>query len=320
MPETGASGAALGFLGRLERWAAADTSADAAALHAALLSRLRAAQAADAANGLIHQLAARALDVADAGLHRGEPAPGMRAQLALSCAAERADLEGARAAVARTAGALLSERGAWVATLSSSTTVRAALLELHGRGRGPRVLVGEGRPLLHGRALASALGQAGVPTWLVVDAALPMLLSQTAALWLGAGAVTDRGAVVAVGGFAIALAAREHSVPVYVLAPRRKFLPGTTAALQIEERPPAEVWDAPTAGVAAQRARRDAAAGAAARRGGRGRRARADRGGHGGARAAAPRAAGGGAGPLSPGCAARPCAARTRIRFRPRQA
>ena len=249
MHEPGASGEALGFLARLERWAAGDLSADAAALHAALLSQLRAAQAADAANGLIHQLAARALDVADAGLHRGETPPGMRVQLAQSCAAERADLEGARAAVVRTASSLLTERGAWVATLSSSTTVRAALLEVHGRDRGPRVLVGEGRPLLHGRALASALGVAGVPTWLVVDAALPMLLSQAAALWLGAAAVTDRGAIVAVGGFAVALAAREHSVPVYVLAPRRKFLPGTTAALLIEERPTAEVWDAPTAGV-----------------------------------------------------------------------
>jgi translation initiation factor 2B subunit (eIF-2B alpha/beta/delta family) len=249
MPEPGASAEALDFLARLEHWAALDTSHDAATLHAALLAQLRAAQAVDAANGLVHQLAARALDVAGAGQHRGEPSPTLRIQLAQSCAAERADLEGARAAVARTAGALLTERGAWVATLSSSTTVRAALLELHGRDRGPRVLVGEGRPLQHGRALASALGLAGLPTWLVVDAALPMLLSQAAALWLGAAAVTDRGAIVAVGGFAIALAAREHSVPVYVLAPRRKFLPGTTAALRIDERPPAEVWDTPPAGV-----------------------------------------------------------------------
>lgn len=249
MHEPGASAEALSFLDHLERWAAIDTSADAATLHTALLAHLRGAQAAHAANGLVHQLAARALDVADAGLHRTGPPAALRVQLAQSCAAERADLEGARAAVARTASALLPERGAWVATLSGSTTVRAAVLELHGRDRGPRVLVGEGRPLLHGRALASALGLAGVPAWLVVDAALPMLLSQAAALWLGADAVTERGAIVAVGGFAVALAAREHSVPVHVLAPRRKFLPGTTAALQIAERPASEVWDAPTAGV-----------------------------------------------------------------------
>jgi translation initiation factor 2B subunit (eIF-2B alpha/beta/delta family) len=249
VPEPGASSAALDFLTRLERWAVTDTSVDAVSLHAALLARLRAAQAANAANALVHQLAARALEVADASLHRDEPAPGMRVQLAQSCAAERADLEGARAAVARTATGLLTERGAWVATVSCSTTVTAALLELQARGRAPRALVGEGRPLQRGRTLASALGQAGVPTWLVVDAALPMLMSQAAALWLGADAVTDRGAIVPLGGFAAALAAREHSVPVHVLAPRRKFLPGGTAALRIDERPPAEVWDAPTPGV-----------------------------------------------------------------------
>jgi translation initiation factor 2B subunit (eIF-2B alpha/beta/delta family) len=248
-PEPGATAEALDFLSGLERWSSAGPAADAAALHAALLDHLRAAQAANAANALIHQLAARALEVADAGLRRGESAPGMRAQLAQSCAAARADLAGARAAVARSAAALPVERGAWVATLSDGSTVRAALFELHARERGPRVLVGEGRPLQRGRALASALGLAGVPTWLVVDGALPLLLSQAAALWLGADAVTDRGAIVAVGGFAAALAAREHSVPVHVLAPRRKFLPGTTAALRIDERPPAEVWDAPTPGV-----------------------------------------------------------------------
>ncbi len=249
MREPGASAEALDFLIRLERWAEGDRSADAAALHAALLGHLREGQAAAAANGLVHQLAARALEVADAGRRRDEPAPALRTALAQSCAAERGDLAGARAAVARTAAELLAERGAWVATLSGSSTVAAALLELHARDRVPRALVAEGRPLLHGRALAAALGPAGVPTWLVVDAALPMLLSQTAALWLGADAVTDRGAIVAVGGFATALAAREHSVPVYVLAPRRKFLPGTTAALRIDERPPAEVWDTPAGGV-----------------------------------------------------------------------
>jgi translation initiation factor 2B subunit (eIF-2B alpha/beta/delta family) len=247
--EPGASVEALAFLTGLERWLAADVSADAATLCAALLAGLRAAQAADASNGLLHQLAARALEVADTGLHRGDTPARLRTLLAESCAAERADLEGARAAVARTATALLAERGAWVATLSAGTTVAAALLELQARGRGPRALIGEGRPLLRGRALAAALGQAGVPTWLVVDAALPMLLSQSAGLWLGAEAVTERGAIVAVGGFAVALAAREHSVPVHVLATRRKFLPGTTAALRIDERAPEEVWDAPPAGV-----------------------------------------------------------------------
>lgn len=247
--ETGASAEALGFLARLERWAATDVATTTAASQVALLARLRAEQADHAANGLVHQLAARALDVAAADLESGASPADLRTHLAQSCAAERADLEGARTAAARTATALIPERGAWIATLGGGSTVALALLELQRLDRGPRALVGEGRPLLGGRVLAAELGRAGVPTWLVVDGALSMLLSQAAGLWLGADAVTDRGAVVAVGGFAAALAAREHSVPVHVLATRRRFLPAATGALRIEEMPAAEVWDAPPAGV-----------------------------------------------------------------------
>jgi hypothetical protein len=79
--------------------------------------------------------------------------------------------------------------------------------------------------------------------WLVVDAALPMLVSNTQAVWIGADAVTDRGVINKVGSYALALAAREHSVPVYALAGRRKFIPASTPALQILEMPGSEVWD-----------------------------------------------------------------------------
>jgi translation initiation factor 2B subunit (eIF-2B alpha/beta/delta family) len=255
--DTGASAEALGFLARLERWAAADVTTATTASHAALLGWLRAEQADHAANGLVHQLAARALDVATTDLERAASPAELRTHLVQSCAAERTDLAGARAAVARTATALVTQRGAWIATLGGSSTVALALREMQRLDRGPRALVAEGRPLLAGRALAAGLGEAGVPTWLVVDGALPMLLSQAAGLWLGADAVTDRGAIVAVGGYAAALAAREHSVPVYVLATRRRFLPAETGALRIEEMPPAEVWDAPPPGVRPRNVRAD---------------------------------------------------------------
>jgi translation initiation factor 2B subunit (eIF-2B alpha/beta/delta family) len=72
-----------------------------------------------------------------------------------------------------------------------------------------------------------------------------MLISQARAVWIGADAVTEFGVINKVGSYAAALAAREHSVPVYALAGRRKFIPATTPALQILEMSPAEVWDAP---------------------------------------------------------------------------
>ena len=56
--ESGSSDVALAFLSDLERWSAADGSASARELYAALLRRLRAAQAAQPTMALVHQLGA----------------------------------------------------------------------------------------------------------------------------------------------------------------------------------------------------------------------------------------------------------------------
>jgi translation initiation factor 2B subunit (eIF-2B alpha/beta/delta family) len=246
---SGSADVALGFLAALERWLALDRSTSPAAFRDGLLGELRRAQAAQASMALVHQLAARALDVAETGVLRHDSVAGLRAHVAASCAAERDDLIAGRAAVARLAVSLLDQRGGWIATLSDSSAVRDAVLAAQAAGRAPRTLIGEGRPRLEGRTLAAAVAAAGVPTWLVVDAALPLLVSQAVAVWLGADAVTDRGVLNKVGSYAVALAAREHGVPVHVLASRRKFLPATTPALRIAEMPPAEVWDEPAPGV-----------------------------------------------------------------------
>ena len=246
---SGASDVARAFLVELERWAATDTSSAPPELRARLKAWLRAAQAAQPSMALVHQLAARALEVADTGLRRGDAPADLRAHLALSCAAEREDLAASRAAVARQAVALLDQSESWIGTLSSSTTVRDALLAAHAAGRGPRALVAEGRPGMHGRALAAALAAADIPVWLVVDAALPLVLSQAQQVWIGADAVTELGVLNAVGSYAVALAAREHSVPLYALAGRRKFLPAVSGALKIVEGPPGEGWETPAPGV-----------------------------------------------------------------------
>jgi translation initiation factor eIF-2B subunit delta len=246
---SGSGDIGLGFLGALETWVATDRSGSPHALRAALLAFLREAQRAHPTMGLLHQLAARALDVADTAARREDTPPAIREALAASSAAERTDLADGSAQVARFARGLLTERETWIATLSSSGTVRGAIEHAHASGLAPRALVGEGRPLLEGRAMAAALARSGVPAWLVADAALPLLMSSAGMLWLGADAVTDQGAINKIGSFAAALAARERSVPVYVLASRRKFIPAGTPALRIVEQPPAEIWDAPPEGV-----------------------------------------------------------------------
>ncbi len=246
---SGSGQVANAFLEELERWVATDTSKDAPALRSGLLVWLKAAQAAQPSMALIHQLAARALEITTAGLARHDAAADLRAHLARSCEVELRDLAAARSAVAKTANGLIVEPEPWVATLSQSGAVLEALVRASKAGLQPRALVAESRPLLEGRAMAAALAAAEIPVWLVVDAALPLLVSQARMVWLGADAVTDRGVVTKVGGFALALAAREHSVPVYVLAERRKFLPAETPALKILEMPGEEIWKTPPEGV-----------------------------------------------------------------------
>jgi translation initiation factor 2B subunit (eIF-2B alpha/beta/delta family) len=246
---SGSSDVARFFLDALENWVAVDRSPSAPAFFSALVPWLRAAQAAQPTLALIHQLAARALDIADAAVAREDSPADFRASLAASCAAERRDLEAQRQGVARTAASLVTEGESWIATLSSSSAVRDAMLEVSRLGRAPRAMVGESRPRYEGRELATQLAGAGIPVWLVVDAALPLLVSGARMVWMGADAVTDRGVINKVGSLALALAAREHSVPVYALATRRKFLPATTGALRILEMAPEEVWRDPPSGV-----------------------------------------------------------------------
>ena len=245
----GSSGVARGMLDELERFALTDRSADAPTLRSGLLAWLRQAQAAQPSMALVHQFAARALAIADTSVARGDKAPDLRANLAASCDAEREDLARAVRDAAKLAAQLVTAREPWIATLSASEGVLAALRALAEDGRKPRVLVAESRPRLEGRDTARALADAGIEAWLVADAALPLLISQASAVWLGADAVTEHGIVNKIGSYTAALAAREHGVPVWALAVRKKLLPGATEALGIAEMPAAEIWDEAPAGV-----------------------------------------------------------------------
>jgi translation initiation factor 2B subunit (eIF-2B alpha/beta/delta family) len=246
---SGSSDVAADFLLQLRRWAGADASSSGADLRAQLIEWLRAAQAAQPTMALVHQLAARALAVAETGVSRGDRPVDLRRALEETCEVEQRDLQATRTAVSRQAVELLPPRRAWIATLSSSAAVHDAILAAQAAGREPHVLIAESRPLLEGRRMAASLAEREVPVWLVVDAALPLVLSQAQQLWIGADAVTDLGVLNKIGSYAAVLAAREHSVPAYALASRRKFLPASSGALKIVEKRSEEVWEAPPRGV-----------------------------------------------------------------------
>lgn len=145
--------------------------------------------------------------------------------------------------VAARAGALLPSEGD-ILTLSSSSTVRGALLH-NAHERSGRVIVLESRPMQEGRLLATALARAGVSVVMAVDAAAEALVPGTVMVLLGADSIGDAGMVNKIGSLALVEAARRHGVPVVVATDETKVLPPGFPQPLGHDRPADEVWRAP---------------------------------------------------------------------------
>lgn len=158
----------------------------------------------------------------------------------------RSDLGRRTSQVAARAAVLLPREGA-VLTLSSSSTVREALLANPYKEAVP-VVVLESRPMQEGQHLAAALAHAGVPVTLAVDAAAATLVPGCAMVLLGADSIGDAGVVNKLGSLAVATAALAAGVPVLVLTDETKILPVGFPQHLGDQRPAREVWR-PPAGV-----------------------------------------------------------------------
>jgi methylthioribose-1-phosphate isomerase len=114
-------------------------------------------------------------------------------------------------------------------------------------GRVAHVWVDETRPLLQGaRLTAWELEALGIPFSVIVDGAAPSLIALGAvdAVFTGADRIAANGDVAnKVGTYSLALAARAHAVPFYVVAPTSTLDPSTATGsdIPIEERDPREV-------------------------------------------------------------------------------
>jgi methylthioribose-1-phosphate isomerase len=109
------------------------------------------------------------------------------------------------------------------------------------------VFADETRPLLQGaRLTAWELERAGVPVTLLTDgmAASVMRTGRIDAVLVGADRIAANGDVAnKIGTYGLAVLARHHGVPFYVLAPRSTLDAHTPNgdAMQIEQRDAAEV-------------------------------------------------------------------------------
>jgi translation initiation factor eIF-2B subunit delta len=125
-----------------------------------------------------------------------------------------------------------------VMTHSYSSTVLGVLVG----ARGIEVICPEARPLGEGLSTARALGEQGIRVRLVTDFAALSLVGESDLVMVGADAITLEGVVNKIGTYGLALAARDNSVPFYVLAGWEKFLPPPFAqALRIEKKDPQEI-------------------------------------------------------------------------------
>lgn len=161
-------------------------------------------------------------------------------------------------------GAGLIEDGATVLThcnagalaTAGMGTALAPIFVAHQRGTRVHVYVDETRPVLQGaRLTAWELYRAGVPLTLITDnmAAHFMRRGGIRAVFVGADRIAANGDVAnKIGTYGLAVLAREHSIPLYVVAPRSTIdlaLPSGDA-IPIEQRPAAEVTSIRGVGIA----------------------------------------------------------------------
>ena len=107
-----------------------------------------------------------------------------------------------------------------------SEALALALEAAQREGKRPRVLCGEGLPLLEGRRLALRLAAAEIPLTLVYDALLSGLVPEADRVWLASDAIGARGLFAQAGARRLASEAAEHEVPLQVLATSDALLPG----------------------------------------------------------------------------------------------
>ena len=122
-----------------------------------------------------------------------------------------------------------------------------ALIAAHERGLLQHVWVDETRPLLQGaRLTAWELEQAGVPATVIADAAAAsfMAAGEVDCVVTGADRIAANGDTAnKIGTYSLAVLARHHELPLWVVAPTSTLDPATLdgSGIPIEERDPAEV-------------------------------------------------------------------------------
>jgi len=121
-------------------------------------------------------------------------------------------------------GASKINNGDVLLVFARSSAVEASLLRAHRDGTKFRVIVVDSRPKLEGRKLLERLSLAGVSCTYVMINALSYVMKEVSKVFLGASALLSNGHVISrVGTGAVAMMAKQLSVPVLVCCETYKF-------------------------------------------------------------------------------------------------
>jgi methylthioribose-1-phosphate isomerase len=153
------------------------------------------------------------------------------------------------APIVRDGWTVLTHCNAGALATAGSGTALAPIYAAHAQGKRVRVYADETRPLLQGaRLTAWELMEAGIDVTLIGDGMAGRVLfeGRIDAVFVGADRIARNGDVAnKIGTYSVAVLAREHRVPFYVVAPLSTFDPSLDdgSRIPIEERPAAEITD-----------------------------------------------------------------------------
>ncbi|HEY7350612.1 MAG TPA: S-methyl-5-thioribose-1-phosphate isomerase [Ktedonobacterales bacterium] len=191
---------------------------------------------------------------AQTALAEGCAPPGLPARLLAEAEAiAREDADACQrmgdygAALIHDGDTLLTHCNAGALATAGRGTALAPIFVARAQGKRVHVFVDETRPVLQGARLTTwELQQEGIPLTLITDnmAAHFMRKAGINAVFVGADRIAANGDVAnKIGTYGLAILAREHTIPFYVVAPRSTIDLSLSSGEQItiEERPPDEV-------------------------------------------------------------------------------
>lgn len=134
----------------------------------------------------------------------------------------------------------LIENNSKIFTHCHSTNVIKALIYAKEHGKIFSIYNTETRPLFQGRKTAKELSKAGIKVTNFVDDAADIALKQVDLVLLGADALLEDSVINKVGSGMISELAKNHKVPVYIVADSWKY---SHKSVKLEQRDFKEVWN-----------------------------------------------------------------------------